>query len=105
MKRLGLIFCLLVLAAIGRPQQSDFPKLTGPYLDQKPSGLVPAIFPPGILSRFSMLHGKLVFSPDGLEAFWTCNAAPFQSCWAGVLEKRDGRWVGVQQHFSFASDL
>jgi ketosteroid isomerase-like protein len=24
--------------------------------------------------------------------------------WTGVLEKRDGRWVVVQQHFSFAND-
>jgi ketosteroid isomerase-like protein len=24
--------------------------------------------------------------------------------WTGVLEKRDGRWVVVQQHFSFASE-
>jgi ketosteroid isomerase-like protein len=24
--------------------------------------------------------------------------------WTGVLEKRDGRWVVVQQHFSFATD-
>jgi ketosteroid isomerase-like protein len=24
--------------------------------------------------------------------------------WTGVVEKRDGRWVVVQQHFSFASD-
>jgi len=24
--------------------------------------------------------------------------------WTGVLERRDGRWVTVQQHFSFASD-
>ena len=24
--------------------------------------------------------------------------------WTGVLEKRDGRWVIVQMHFSFASD-
>jgi hypothetical protein len=23
--------------------------------------------------------------------------------WTGVLEKRDGRWVIIQQHFSFAS--
>jgi len=25
--------------------------------------------------------------------------------WTGVLEKRDGRWVIAQMHFSFASDL
>ncbi|MEW5983137.1 MAG: nuclear transport factor 2 family protein [Acidobacteriota bacterium] len=24
--------------------------------------------------------------------------------WTGVLEKRDGRWVIVQQHFSFATE-
>jgi ketosteroid isomerase-like protein len=24
--------------------------------------------------------------------------------WTGVLEKREGRWVIVQMHFSFASD-
>jgi ketosteroid isomerase-like protein len=24
--------------------------------------------------------------------------------WTGVLERRDGRWVIVQMHFSFASD-
>ena len=24
--------------------------------------------------------------------------------WTGVLEKRDGRWVIMQQHFSFASE-
>jgi len=24
--------------------------------------------------------------------------------WTGVVEKRDGRWVVVSQHFSFASD-
>jgi hypothetical protein len=24
--------------------------------------------------------------------------------WTGVVEKRDGKWVVVQQHFSFASD-
>jgi hypothetical protein len=24
--------------------------------------------------------------------------------WTGVLEKRNGRWIVVQQHFSFASD-
>jgi hypothetical protein len=23
--------------------------------------------------------------------------------WTGVLEKRDGRWVMAQQHFSFAA--
>lgn len=60
-------------------QQTGFPRFIGPYLGQRPPGATPEIFAPGILSQFSMLHGKLVFSPDGLEAFWTCNAAPVHS--------------------------
>lgn len=67
---------LLVMAITIDAQQSDFPKLTGPFLGQKPPGLVPEVFAPGVLSQFSMLHGKIVFSPNGLEVFWTCNAAP-----------------------------
>lgn len=77
MKRLILIICMLLVMAITiDAQQSDFPKLTGPFLGQKPPGLVPEVFAPGVLSQFSMLHGKIVFSPNGLEVFWTCNAAP-----------------------------
>jgi len=34
---------------------------------------------------------------DGQPACWE------NTRWTGVLEKRDGNWVIVQQHFSFAS--
>jgi len=36
---------------------------------------------------------------DGKPSSWT------DTRWTGVLEKRDNRWVIVQMHFSFASDL
>lgn len=43
--------CLLLITAITiKAQQSDFPKLTGPYLGQKPPGTTPEIFAPGIVS-------------------------------------------------------
>jgi ketosteroid isomerase-like protein len=35
---------------------------------------------------------------DGQPANWE------DTRWTGVLEKREGRWVIVQQHFSFASE-
>ena len=35
---------------------------------------------------------------DGRQANWE------DARWTGVLEKRDGRWVIVQQHFSFARE-
>ena len=99
MKRAAFITYLFVLVAASLfAQQSDFCKLSGPYLGQKPPGLLPEIFAPGILSRFSMLHGKIVFSPDGLEAFWTCNAAPVQSRWT-ARQTPQGIWSPPEPAF------
>ena len=42
-----------------------------------------------------------------LDDFGEFNGRPYawkNTRWTGVLEKRDGRWVIVQMHFSFASD-
>jgi len=52
------------------PQQSDFPKLTGPYLGQKPPGIVPEIFASGIISTDRTEFGN-TFSPDGGECYFT----------------------------------
>jgi len=95
---IGIAGLLLGMAMALHSSQVDFPKLTGPYLGQKPPGLTPEILAPGILSRFSMLHGKLVFSPDGLEAFWTCNAAPVQSRWT-ARQTPQGIWTAPEPSF------
>jgi len=51
MKGTGYFYCLFVLVtATWFTQQSDFPKLTGPYLGQKPPGMTPEVFAPGIVS-------------------------------------------------------
>jgi len=51
MKRLILITCLLLSAALTiNAQQTEFPKLTGLYLGQKPPGIIPEVFAPGIIS-------------------------------------------------------
>ena len=57
----------------------------------------------------------LNFSQQGDTAWYACmlddhaewNGKPcgWDNCrWTGILEKRDGRWVIVQMHFSFAFD-
>jgi len=99
MKYLALVIGFLsslMLTLGSHTQKDDFPVLKGPYLGQKPPGMTPEIFAPGILSRFSMLHGKLVFSPDGLEAFWTCNAAPVQSRWT-ARQSPQGIWTAPER--------
>jgi WD40-like Beta Propeller Repeat len=51
MKKLILISCVFSFTIIVNAQQKDFPKLTGPYLGQKPPGMMPEIFAPGIVSK------------------------------------------------------
>ncbi|MBN1224815.1 MAG: PD40 domain-containing protein [Candidatus Aminicenantes bacterium] len=74
MKRTTLIISLIVfMNAILFAQQSDFPKLTGPYLGQKPPGMTPEIFAPGIIST-GMSESAIAMAPDGKEIFYTVHA-------------------------------
>ena len=70
MKRAFFIFYLLVLTTTSiLSQQSDIPKLTGPYLGQKPPGNIPEVFAPDFVS--TELHEfSCCFSPDGNEFYF-----------------------------------
>jgi hypothetical protein len=70
MKKAVLNICLLALVAANPfSQQRDFPKLTGPYLGQKPPGMMPEVFAPGIVSKEGH-QAKLFFTAGGLEAIY-----------------------------------
>ena len=62
----GLIFILLTNCS----NQDDSPVLKGPYLGQKPPGMTPELFAPGIVST-GLNELNSVFSPDG-KAFYFC---------------------------------
>jgi len=69
MKQRWKLFVLISIAAIlltGCTKQNDFHALGGPYLGQKPPGMTPEIFAPGITST-GHEEFKAVFSPDGKE--------------------------------------
>ncbi len=66
------IFLLIVAAITMNARQTDFPKLTGPYLDQKPPGTTPEIFAPGIVSLPDFIEYSGTFSPDGMEYYFYC---------------------------------
>jgi|WetSurMetagenome_2_1015567.scaffolds.fasta_scaffold00070_29 ketosteroid isomerase-like protein len=64
--------------------------------------------------RYDISDLMINISASGDAAWWFCmlddinlwkgEPAEWRNTrWTGVLEKRDGRWVIVQQHFSFAS--
>lgn len=71
-KLINLIFLLLILCKITVAQQAttEFPKLTGPYLGQKPPGMEPELFAPGIVSTGNHEHSSPVFTPDLKEMYW-----------------------------------
>ena len=70
MKKGVLISCLLVLTMTNLlSPQNEFPKLTGPYLGQKPPGMTPEIFAPGLVSKKGD-QAKLNLSPDLKEIIY-----------------------------------
>lgn len=48
-----------------------FPRLEGPYLGQPEPGSEPRMFALDIVSTQYMIHGNIVFTPDGREAYWS----------------------------------
>lgn len=66
----NLICVILVITTSIIAQQKDFPKLTGPYLGQKPPGLTPKIFAPGIVSTKDYREFSGTFTPDGTEYYF-----------------------------------
>jgi Tol biopolymer transport system component len=52
-------------------QEIEFPKPTGPYLGQWRPGDTPELFLKDIIGKNCQLHSSPVFSPDGIEVYWT----------------------------------
>lgn len=72
--------------------KKKFPRLSGPYLGQKPPGKTPELFAPGIISNDHLQEFAGTFSPDGKEFFFTRRkTVPDQRIWYTKLEK--GVWA------------
>lgn len=76
--------------------QDEFPVLEGPYLGQKPPGLSPQVFAPGIVSINGRSEGGISFSYDLNEMYFGVhkedeNAAIYYS----IL--KDNRWKPIQK--------
>lgn len=90
--------CIVLLFLASCSKQNDFPVLEGPYLGQKPPGMTPEIFAPGIVST-GYNERNVVFTPDGKELYYCLYGAPH-----GVflfMRKVNGRWTSPRvPHFS-----
>ena len=83
-------YSLLFLMAIVSARAGDIPGLTGPYLGQKPPGMTPELFAPGIISTCAQ-HGSAYFSPDGKEVYFS-RMYPRPSV-IMYMREENGRWT------------
>jgi hypothetical protein len=100
---LAIVFCSFSIAASAE-KDASFPILTGPYLGQKPPGMVPEVFAPGFISTEQFEFG-ITFSRDGKECFFT-RRPTFEGSDNRIYHSQwiDGRWSRPTRA-SFAADV
>ena len=91
-KLICIISVILVITTSIIAQQNDFPTLTGPYLGQKPPGMIPEIFAPGIISTVSH-EFSCCFSPDGNEFYFTRRHSGLNQTVIMICKIVDGVWA------------
>ena len=74
--------------------QDDFPVLKGPYLGQKPPGIIHELFSPGVISSDINEHSPAAFSPDGKEVYWAVTDGRMMTI--KYMKQENGRWEAPQ---------
>jgi len=64
------IFLSITFVISSNAHQDDFPVLKRPYLGQKPPGMTPEVFAPGVVSIEEGKEYKPTISPDATEIFF-----------------------------------
>ena len=98
-RRIMMIGFLIFLALTfgGQAEQSDLPIRRGPYLGQKPPGMTPEIFAPGIISM-GYFERSVVFSPNQDELFFQLRCLGFTTVLLHMTQK-NGSWTEPETAF------
>jgi Tol biopolymer transport system component len=96
-QKIQLILAILFFSILGctkvQQKSSDFPILRGPYLGQKPPGMIPEIFATGVISTESFTEGGCAFTLDA-ELFLFNRRLPHEAhSNIYVTELKDGIWT------------
>lgn len=70
----------------------DFPPLENRYLDQKPPGLIPELFAPGIVSTEEYLETEVLFLPDMTELSFTRSGGKYKEPTFFVMQNKNNKW-------------
>jgi len=96
-KKLILISILLIQTFKLVFAQNDFPELSGPYLGQKPPGIEPEVFAPGIISLKDFHDFKGAFSTDGKEYYFCRHSLPEMTPTLFFSKIENGVWTEPAQ--------
>lgn len=75
-----------------KANDSNFPPLEDRYLGQKPPGLTPEIFAPGIVSTEEHLETQVVFLPDMTEFSFARSGGEYDEAAPFFMEYKDHSW-------------
>jgi Tol biopolymer transport system component len=73
--------------------EEDFPALTGPYLGQKPPGLTPEIFVPGIISTENLGEAGSSFTKNGEMFLFNRRIPPEEHKTIYFSQEKNGFWT------------
>lgn len=90
-KRILLLSLMLGCAHVTKSQPA--PQATGRYFNQKPPGLRPELFAPGIISTKYYEHSAPAFSPDGQTVLWTVIYERQKPARLLAMQLQNGRWT------------
>jgi Tol biopolymer transport system component len=94
-KRILFVFiCFIVILEIGSAKMEDFPVLKGPYLGQKPPGMIPEIFAPGIVST-DVSEFSCTFSPDGKSFYFSRDRGGYKYS-IYLTREEEGGWTNPE---------
>ncbi len=86
-----IISAISVLVIISCAEKQGGTKLSGDYLGQKPPGIKPEIFAPGIVST-GLFESNLIISPDGNEIYYTSILGQFDKAHIVVIRRENNVW-------------
>lgn len=94
--KLLILTCVISLNTVFAQEknENDVSHLTfeGPYLGQKPPGLIPELFAPGIVSTEEYIESLYAFTPDMKEFYFNRIGGKYKETTLLVMQYKNNRW-------------
>lgn len=90
---ISIILLVSIITMNGNSYSQDkFPVLEDRYLGQKPPGIMPVLFAPGIVSTEENLESEVLFLPDMKELSFTRSGGKYKEPTLFVMQYKNKKW-------------